>query len=91
MQVEVPSWSDKDFFIPYGPGDLAPDPQLQTIRLQDVEVIRLPELNISESNPLFVSAELQQHPVPEVMLDDAGVEMQLTMHSYISNLILSCC
>jgi hypothetical protein len=58
---------------------LAPTPQLQTIRLQDVEVIRLPELNISESNPLFVSAELQQHPVPEVILDNSGVEMQLMM------------
>ena len=31
MQVEVPSCSDEVFFIPYEPGDLAPDPQLQTI------------------------------------------------------------
>jgi hypothetical protein len=34
---------------------------------------------MSESNPLFVSAELQQHPVPEVILDNSGVEMQLMM------------
>jgi len=49
------------------------------IQLQDVEVVQLLELNMSESNPLFVSAELQQHPVPEVILDNSGVEMQLMM------------
>jgi hypothetical protein len=35
-QVEVPSWSDEDFFIPYEPGDSAPTPQLQSIWLKDI-------------------------------------------------------